>query len=52
MDVGEAAILGDVPLRQIGRAQELLGMLDAQAEEVLVRRQTEVLPEDDAEPGG
>jgi hypothetical protein len=30
MDVGKAAVLGNVPLRQIGCAQELLGMLDAQ----------------------
>ncbi len=31
MDVGEAAVLGNGELRQISRAQELLGMLDTQA---------------------
>ena len=30
MDVGEAAVLSDVPLRQISRAQELPGVLDAE----------------------
>ena len=38
MDVGEAAVRGNVPLRQIRRPQQLLGLLDAQPEEVLVRR--------------
>ena len=52
MDIGKAAVRGNVPLRQIGGAQELLGMFDPQPEEVLVRRETEVLTEDDAEPGG
>jgi hypothetical protein len=30
MDVGEAAVLSDVPLRQISRAQEFPGVLDAE----------------------
>ncbi len=29
MDVGKATVRGNVALRQIRRAQELLGMLDA-----------------------
>ena len=30
MDVGRAAVRGNAALRQIGRAQELLDMLDTQ----------------------
>ena len=32
MDVGKAAVRGNVALRQIGRAQEFLGMLDTQSQ--------------------
>ena len=49
MDVGKAAGDGDLAQWQICRPQQLLGVLDSEAEEILVWRQAEMLPEDDTE---
>ena len=40
MNVGKAAVLGNVSQRQVSLSQELLGMLDTQAQEILMRRET------------
>src|SRR5215216_616397 len=51
VDIGESAILSHLFHRQVGRAQQILGVLNPQAQEVLVWRDAEVLAKNRREPG-
>ena len=49
VDIGETARFSDLAEGEIGGLQERLGMLDAQAEEILVGGEAKLLAKDDTE---